>query len=238
MASVSRDVLPDLRNGIVKLGRQSRRILAWIGYVQRRLGLALTLSVFLSAICAAAIAEAMLLRHGNTELVADIHHAVRANSASAPPSHPQSASADLQTFVRQLPAQSELPLEVERLFALAQKNGLRLERGDYQPTADTSAKIFKYAINLPVKGPASSVVSFVLQALNEAPTLGLQGISFKRDETGQGRVDQPSAIPLPSVPFDTSIGKVASPPMARQISARRRPMTLLLRCRYLCRRPT
>lgn len=212
MASVSRDVIPDLKNSVGKLGKLSRQAVAWITYAQRRLGLVLTLSLVLMAICVAAIADAISLRQDNIALDAAIRHAMRANIVSAATRHPQSASAGLQDFVRQLPAQSELPLEVERLFALAQKNGLRLERGDYQPTADMSAKIFKYAINLPVKGPASSVVSFVLQALNDAPTLELQGISFKRDESGQGHVDQMPAIPLPSIPFDNSLGTAAPTP--------------------------
>ena len=95
----------------------------------------------------------------------------------------------LEAFYARLPAQDEIATRVKALLALAGKSGVQLAHGEYHPVVDSAARLIRYQMIFPVRGEASRVQGFVLDALNGEPALVLDGISFRRDSVQSGEVE-------------------------------------------------
>lgn len=95
----------------------------------------------------------------------------------------------LDAFYAQLPGNGELAAEVKRIFLAAEKNQVRLAQGEYRPVQDTVAGLIRYQIVLPVKGEAAMLNGFMLDALAELPSLGLEGVAFKRESPAAGEIE-------------------------------------------------
>lgn len=122
--------------------------------------------------------------------------ALRAEAArlAARPGAPEAAAADgnaarLAAFYERLPRQSEIAPQLKRLFAVADQNDIQLAQGEYRPQADREARVIRYGITLPVRGEARAIQSFILGALAEAPALGLEGVSFRRESERSGEIE-------------------------------------------------
>jgi hypothetical protein len=172
---------------------------AWVAYGWRRTGAPLFIGVVCIAMAIGLALDSRTTSRDNAVLGA----ALRASAGAHLPRGANTVDAvtQLDEFLNRLPARSDLPTEVKRLFVLAQQNGLRLETGDYHANPDPTAGILRYAITLPMRGPAGSVQTFVLQALNQTPSLNLRGIEFKRGTLNPSGVPPSPAIPpIPSIP--------------------------------------
>jgi hypothetical protein len=71
--------------------------------------------------------------------------------------------------------------QLKTLFALANKNGLSLAKGQYKLSYEKNSQIYTYQIVLPIKGSYQAIWQFMLQALDAIPFAALNEISFKRD---------------------------------------------------------
>ena len=190
--------------------RHAGRSGAWVAYGWRRGG-ALLIAGGLCFACAAGLAvDAACTVQDNGRLRTALRLLKRSadhDSKAADVARP-GAAAQLETFFEQLPKRDALPGEVQRLFTLARRNDLNLETGEYHANPDQAAGLLRYSITLPVRGPATAVLRFVLQALNESPSLGLAGIAFKRGDSIDGRkAPQQASLqvpPLPPLPPDFS----------------------------------
>jgi Tfp pilus assembly protein PilO len=107
-------------------------------------------------------------------------------SGNAEPVRPAS---QLAAFYGQLPAVAQAPEVVRQLHAHAQSAGLMLERGEYRPLPDASAKLVRYQIVLPVKGSYPQVRHFLAGAMRDMPGLALDGIAFQRDKGAAGQLE-------------------------------------------------
>ncbi|MES2740710.1 MAG: hypothetical protein V4754_07130 [Pseudomonadota bacterium] len=115
----------------------------------------------------------------------------RAATASAGPVAPAPAGdgaagarARLRAFEQHLLAQQQIPFAVQQLLDLAQREGLTVQRGQYQPQIDQAGGFMRYRMTWPVKGPAASIQRFLQAALRQQKTLALQSIQFKRARIG------------------------------------------------------
>lgn len=97
--------------------------------------------------------------------------------------------AQLAAFEASLPEPGDAASIVKKLFVLAERHGVQLAKGEYRANQDTAALLMRYLITLPVSGDANRIQAFMLDALVEIHQLGLDGIAFKRESTGNGNVE-------------------------------------------------
>lgn len=95
---------------------------------------------------------------------------------------PQSnLASDLANFQLYLPEYEDVPQVLNDLIVLAEKNNLTLFRGEYQIQVDQRGKFLRNQMTLPVRGEASAVERFILEALAQNKTLALEAVQFKRE---------------------------------------------------------
>lgn len=88
---------------------------------------------------------------------------------------------NLAIFYESLGERHYAEQQLKTLFALANKNGLSLAKGQYKLSYEKNSQVYTYQIVLPVKGPYQAIWQFVLQTLDAIPFAALNEISFKRD---------------------------------------------------------
>jgi Tfp pilus assembly protein PilO len=120
------------------------------------------------------------------ERVAALESHTAVQGRHAEPARPAS---QLAVFYDQLPPVAQAPEVVRQLHAHAHGAGLALQRGEYRPLADASAKLVRYQIVLPVKGSYQQVRRFLTGAMRDMPELALDGIAFRRDKDGASQLD-------------------------------------------------
>jgi len=79
--------------------------------------------------------------------------------------------------------------QLKTLFAIAEKNNLKLSQGDYRNALDRNSGVASYQIDLPVTGPYPSIRLFCEEALRAIPFASLDQISFKRQAIGSAALD-------------------------------------------------
>lgn len=98
-------------------------------------------------------------------------------------SAPQARLADFQAVLGDA-SRAEYPLET--LFALANANGLQLEKGEYKRSLDTRSGVHSYQAQLPVKGSYLAIRRFCEAALRALPYASLDDIGFRREGVANG----------------------------------------------------
>lgn len=96
--------------------------------------------------------------------------------------------AALAEFYGQFPPMHALPDLLKTLHALAQKHGIALDRADFKFGRTEGDKLLRYEITLPVKCGYLDLRSFIDEAARQLPTMGLGGISLKREAVGDSMV--------------------------------------------------
>lgn len=86
----------------------------------------------------------------------------------------------LADFDSVLPERRRVPDILATLFALGEKRGVVLERGDYQLEQEPGGLV-RCRIRFPVTGDTGKLEGFVREALLRFPTLALEGIRLQRD---------------------------------------------------------
>lgn len=101
----------------------------------------------------------------------------------------QARRSALREFYAALPTQDELPTMVQSLLDLADKQGLRVARGNYRLEAEPAAPMARFRVSIPLRGEPARVQRFVLAALQAHPTLALDGLQLKRDADGNALIE-------------------------------------------------
>lgn len=107
--------------------------------------------------------------------------AKRAETLSAPEA--------VKAFYQHFPPKESTPDWLERIYAAAANQSLRLSQGEYKFIPGKTGKLDSYQINLPVQGSYVQIRKFIVQVLNETPVVSLDQISFKREAVGNASVD-------------------------------------------------
>lgn len=80
-----------------------------------------------------------------------------------------------------LPSAALIPQIVEKLIALAGQEKLVLQEGEYKLTS-AAATVQTYRIRFPISGDAAAIQRFVLAAIDQHRTLGLEALQVRREQ--------------------------------------------------------
>jgi hypothetical protein len=100
-----------------------------------------------------------------------------------------SGAEGLRSFVRKLPARSELPAIMEGIVKQAAVAGVALERGSYAFTVTRSGQLVRYRMTFPVVGAYPNIRSFIDGTLAVIPNAAVDGLKFARKDVGSGEVE-------------------------------------------------
>ncbi len=158
----------------------------YAGFAWRRLGWDLSAALICGVIAAVMVWQAWQSRDASRTLRTSLA-SIGGRAVSVPTqSGIQQITRGLEAFYANLPEQSEMASKVKRLFILAEKNGIQLSQGDYRPVPNPSAQVMRYQVTFPVRGEAKHIQGFILDALNDEPALGLEGMAFRRASATSG----------------------------------------------------
>jgi len=101
----------------------------------------------------------------------------------------QDVAGQLTAFYAYLPEHDEIPDLLKHLMNIAGKNGVVLSQGEYKPQPEPNADFMRYQIALPVKASYPSLQNFMVNALQDLPTLTLESVLFKRETIESGEVE-------------------------------------------------
>ena len=78
---------------------------------------------------------------------------------------------------------------LEKIYQVAQEQGLSLDQGDYRPLREKTGKLTRYQVTLPVTGPYPQIRKFLAAVLSEVPIASLDSVDFSRQKIGDGSVE-------------------------------------------------
>lgn len=117
--------------------------------------------------------------HAQAKLAAE-----RASSASGVRSPP---AEDAAAFYDYFPSPGALPDLLAKIYAAADRQAIKLNRGEYRVVRDATGRLVQYQVTFPVKGAYSQLRKFVGAALAAVPTLTLDSVRFERETIGEAR---------------------------------------------------
>ncbi|MDD1012675.1 type 4a pilus biogenesis protein PilO [Pseudomonas rubra] len=97
---------------------------------------------------------------------------------------PQVPRHELEDFHRQLPAQPQATVAIDRIYALAKAEQITLARGEYALGIDPKTQLARYQILLPVRGSYPQIRRYVHALLGQLPALVLEDIDLQRKKIG------------------------------------------------------
>lgn len=148
-------------------------------------GIAAGLAIVAGFLALAWLAEATDVVQREQSLVARMAALHRTEPKTAAPS----TNDNLALFYRSLGERGHAERQIGTLFALADKAGLVLSKGEYREAFDSNARLYTYQLTLPVKGSYRAIRDFAMQSLRAIPFASLDEISFRRDAIGDANVE-------------------------------------------------
>lgn len=98
-------------------------------------------------------------------------------------------SAQLLQFAAGFPEERELAALLGRLYALGDREDVRLSQGEYRFAEPDALGMVQYKIVLPVVASYPALRRFVAASLAEMPSLAVTQINLQRERIGQGQVE-------------------------------------------------
>lgn len=172
--------LPAIRSAVGRIAweaQRARRVAA------HRLGLPGVMAVLAAALMLAAL----WAREAQRDRLIDARKATSSLPVALPAREARAAAglsdsrARLREFDDRLIAHADIPLALRNLIALADANGLILERGAYRPQLEAQGGYLRYRMTLPLTGRADAILRFTMAALKANPTLSLENVQFNRE---------------------------------------------------------
>lgn len=99
------------------------------------------------------------------------------------------AGASLGEFRAFFPPQSSLPARLDRIYALAEKEGLDMPRGEYRLVRGSRDPVTAYQAVFPVRGTYEQIRRFVAAVLNEMPFVSLDDLRLEKQRSVDQVVD-------------------------------------------------
>lgn len=192
------------------LAAARRRVRRWAD----RIGPVGLVGVAILATCAGYVMGSIEPQRQQREALRD-----SASSAAAPRSPRASAddaAAPLLAFAAEFPPERELAALLGRLYAVGEREGVRLRQGEYQFVEADALGMVQYKVSLPVVASYPALRRFVAASLSEVPSLAITQINVQRERVGQGQLDARVELTLhmraskvmtagdPQVPADVS----------------------------------
>ncbi len=94
----------------------------------------------------------------------------------------------LAEFYRIFPNEKNLLPWVEKVFAVAQSEGIRLDEGEYRVTRDRVGRLVRFQMTLPVHSSYPQVRNFLNHVHAEIPIASLEHLQFERQKVNDPEV--------------------------------------------------
>ena len=101
---------------------------------------------------------------------------------------PQVPQHELDDFRKQLPAQPQATVAIDRIYSLAKAENISLARGEYALGVDPKTQLARYQILLPVRGSYPQIRRFVHALLGQLPALVLEDVDLQRKKIGDREI--------------------------------------------------
>ncbi len=95
----------------------------------------------------------------------------------------------LEDFRRNLPAQLDATGAIDRIYALAQQEGIALARGEYALGLDPRTRLARYQVLLPVRGSYPQLRRFLHGLQAQLPALALEEVDLQRKEIADSELE-------------------------------------------------
>lgn len=95
----------------------------------------------------------------------------------------------LRKFYAFFPHREDAPQLLEKIYAAARGQSIRLDQGEYKYIPDKSGRLAMYQVSLPVHGSYVGLRKFIVKVLNDAPDAALDAVSFRRESVGSTDLD-------------------------------------------------
>ena len=95
----------------------------------------------------------------------------------------------LDEFYRMFPVGRNMPEYLEKIFSMAQTQGIRLDQGEYKVTRSKEGNLVSFQMNLPVRGEYPQIRKFLASLMVDIPALSLQKVQFKRQKADNSLVE-------------------------------------------------
>ena len=95
----------------------------------------------------------------------------------------------LAEYYRIFPEERNAPQWLKKLFALAGKNGLSLQQGEYKTVRDKVGGLTRFQMVLPVTGEYPQIRRFLAALPAEIPVIALENVQFSRKNVADPFVD-------------------------------------------------
>lgn len=131
----------------------------------------------------------------NAPLAVRIERDAQPLNATPRPSEPSPAAAlpvqaeAAERIEAMLRAQGSFESQFRRLVALADKHGVALSRGDYQPVGGGASDLERVHVHLSVGARYPQLRGFVEEALRTLPAVSLDQFAVKREKSDKGSVE-------------------------------------------------
>lgn len=112
-----------------------------------------------------------------------LHEQIRYASESLGGSRSTPAE-QLAEFYRIFPEERSSPKWLGKLAALARKNGIALNEGEYKVMRDERVRLMRFQMVLPVKGEYQKIRRFLAALPAEIPIIALENVQFSRQTVG------------------------------------------------------
>jgi len=114
----------------------------------------------------------------------------RVKRAASGFSHGELTAADqLVEFYRIFPDEKNLLPWLEKVFALAQSQGIRLDQGEYKVTRDKVGRLVRFEMTLPVKSTYPQIRKYLDILHREIPIMAMEHLQFERQKVNDSEVE-------------------------------------------------
>ncbi|WP_028630843.1 MULTISPECIES: GspMb/PilO family protein [Pseudomonas] len=130
------------------------------------------------------------LANMDRQLAADRAQLAAAATAVRPGTLASGASAaQLEELRRNLPAQLDATGAIDRIYALAQDEGIALARGEYALGLDPKTRLARYQVLLPVRGSYPQLRRFLHGLQAQLPALALEEVDLQRKQIADSELE-------------------------------------------------
>ena len=118
-------------------------------------------------------------------------HALQERAASLPvaASAPDAAGDPLAGFYAFFPLEATLPQCLQRVYRIAEREGLEIPKGEYRLVRAPGVPLAAYQAVFPVRGSYAQLRRFVAGVLNDLPFASLDHLRLEKQKTADTAVD-------------------------------------------------
>lgn len=95
----------------------------------------------------------------------------------------------LAEFYRIFPNEKNLLPWLEKVFAVAQSQGIKLDQGEYRVTRDRVGKLVRFQMTLPLRSSYPQIRNFLISLRAEIPIAAMEHLQFERQKVNDSEVE-------------------------------------------------